>query len=594
MTPGGCRRLWAVAIALCVVYGALAGCKSKPAWEEGRKVLHYPVRAKVGGFEPLHASTQYDGLAQAQVYETLFSYEYLIRPLRLRPLLAASMPTVSEDLRTYTIDVRQGIHFHDDPCFEASGGKGREMVAADVIYSIARMADSTRRPQGWWLYQDRIVGFDAFKERMDARPPGAPFDWDAPIEGLETEGKYRLKITLERPFPQFLYVLAMGYAAVVPRECTEYYGDEYSSHPVGTGPFRLASWVRGSRLVFEKNPTYHDERYPTEASPELAARGLLAAAGQKVPFLDAIVFHVYEQDQPMWLKFRVGDLDMAQVPAEYFDVLFDKTKSLRAPLVEEGMQNYNLPLLDFIYRGFNMEDPVVGKGERAKLLRQAISLALDTAELDAAFYNSTCVLFDGPIPPGLDGYAPGVISPYRGPDIEKARELLARAGYPDGKGLPVLHYETDNSSNTSEQTEMVVRQLKKIGVVLQPNFNSFPELSQKLKRKKAQMFNLAWGADYPDAENFLQIFYGPNEAPGSNNFNYKNPEYDRLYEQSRTMQPGPERTAIYERMRDILIEDAPSFGSMARIRFYVWNQQVKNVMPNETWYDWFKYLDIAR
>lgn len=579
---------------LGVLAGATTACKTVPEWQKGKKILHYPIRAKIGSLDPVVRSSNYDTMSRAQVYESLFSYKYLIQPFELRPLLAAAMPTVSEDKTTYTIELRRGVTFQDDPCFEAGPepGQGREVVAQDVVYSMMRMADRDRKPGGWWLYRDRIVGFDAFQERMNQRPPGAPFEWDAEIAGLRATDRYQLRIQLERPFPQFLYILAMTYTAVVPRECAEYYGEEFGNHPVGTGPFRLREWVRGSRLIYERNPEYREEYYPTEASPELEKRGLLAAAGQRVPFLDGIMFHLFEQDQPMWLKFRVGDLDVTQVPAEYQPVIYDKEFQLREKFRDEGIDGYNLPLLDFIYRGFNMADPVVGKGESAKYLRQAIAAALDTGEINRSFYNSAAILYDGPIPPGLAGHSPGVISPYRGPDLDKARELLARAGYPGGEGLPVINYETSRGGNSAEQSEMYARQLAAIGIELETNINSFPELQEKIKGRKAQIFGLAWGADYPDAENFLQLFYGPNETPGSNNFNYKNPEFDRLYDQIRTMEPGPERAAVYERMRDILIEDAPAIGSMARTRFYLWNKRVKNILPAEVWPHWFKFIDL--
>lgn len=574
---------------------ALGACKQKAEWERGKKVIHLAMRAKIGSLDPVRSSTQYAGLAQAQMYETLYTYKYLVRPLEITPLLATDMPEISEDGSTYTVRLRRGVKFHDNKCFEATDGKGREMVAKDVEYSLKRMADKDLRPGGWWIYADRIKGFDAFQKRMQARKAGETFDWDAKVEGIEVVDSHTVRFHLVRPFPQFLYILAMGYTAIMPRECAEFYGATFSSNPVGTGPFVLHKWSRGNRIVFFKNPTYREVLYPSEADDYAKKMGLTAAAGKRVPFVDALVFHIFEQDQPMWLKFRVGDVHMAQVPSEYQDAIYTKKRTLRKKFVDQGMRNYNLALFDFIYRGFNMEDKVIGLpgGERAKLVRQAISLAMDTGEINDAFYNNGAVLYDGPIPPGLDGYEPGITSPYRGPNIEKAKELLAKAGYPEGKGFPTLQYEISNSSNTVEQSEMFTRQLKKIGIKLSVNTNSFPELSDKLKRKKAQMFGLAWGADYPDAENFLQLFYGPNEAPGSNNFNYKKPEYDALFNQARTMLPGPERTAIYKKMRAMLIEDVPAFGSMARTRYYAWNKKLKNVYPIETWYRWYKFLDIS-
>jgi ABC-type transport system substrate-binding protein len=581
------RHLPTLLLACCVLLAA-GSCKKRAAWEKGKKVAHLTVRAKLGTLDPIRSSSSYDSEVQSQVYEGLYTYKYLVRPYELEPLLAKRMPQVSDDGLTYTIDIREGVYFQDNECFP--GGKGRELIAKDFVYSMMRMADDQNQPTGWWIYTDRIVGFDAFEKRMSERGD-APFDWDAEVEGLQAIDKYKFQIKLVRPFPQMLYVLAMSYAFAVPRECAEYYGKTFTNTAVGTGPFTLRNWTRGSRIILDKNPTYRDAYYPTEASPEY--QHMLGDAGKKIPFLDAIVYHVYEQDQPMWLKFRVRDVDMTQLPAEYHEAVFDEDLKLRESFVEEGVTNFNLPLLDFIYRGFNMDDPVVGKGEKAKYLRQAISLAFNSAEINDAFYNNSCVLYDGPVPPGLDSYVEGITSPYRGPDLEKAKALMVKAGYPDGKGLPSIQLDTSVSSNSAEQAEMLSRAVGRIGVKIEVNLNSFSELSNKLKKKKAQMFGLAWGADYPDAENFLQLFYGPNEAPGSNNFNYKNPAYDALYNKSRTLQPSPERTAVYQKMREILIEDAPSFGHMARIRFFLWHKRLRNVLPDETFDNWRKYINIV-
>jgi ABC-type transport system substrate-binding protein len=294
----------------------------------------------------------------------------------------------------------------------------------------------------------------------------------------------------------------------------------------------------------------------------------------------------------MVLKWRVKDLDFIQTPAEYIDVLFDANRKLRSSLVVAGIGSHPHAKLDFIFRGFNMDDPIVGGFERGKLVRQAISLAFDTEEMSDAFYNGTVVRYDGPIPPGLEGHPPGVISPFRGPNIERAKGLLVKAGYPEGKGLPPLQYHSNRGQNSSEQAEMAQRQLRKIGVELEVSLHSFPELDDLMKRKKAQMFSLSWGSDYPDAENNLALFYGPNKSPGANGFNYENPEYDALYEHARTMKPSPERTALYVKMRDIVIEDCPAIGSMARTRYYVWNPRVKNFKPDETWHSWLKYVDV--
>ena len=486
-----------------------------------------------------------------------------------------------------------------NPCFQKENKdhpNTRELTTDDVFYSLKRMANRTLRPQGWWVFNGRIKGFDAFKEAQNANTDG--FNYAAKVPGFEKISKYQFRIHLTKPYPQFLFVLAMNYTSVVAKEAVEYYGDQFPKHPIGTGPFTLKTWKRGSKLEFVRNPDYRQEFFPkksliTENDQHLK---LSEYADKQIPFLDGIIMEVYEQVQPAWLKWRVQDLDFVRVPAEFHDAIFNKSNRLRQKFKSEGVEQFNLPLLDFIYRGFNMKHPITG-GEQGKKIRQAISLAMDTEEFNDRFYNNTCILYDGPIPPGLDGFEPGVISPYRGPNLSKARELLKQAGYEHGQkgGKPLeVFFETTIGGQNQMQAEVFTRQLKRIGIDLKPNFNSFPELLDKLHKNKAQMFGLAWGSDYPDAENNLALFYGPNAAGGMNHFNYSNPEYDQLYERISTMQPSPARTVLYKQMRDLIIEQRPAIASMARTRFYVWNGNLKAFKPSETWYTWIKFLDVDR
>lgn len=552
---------------LLVAVASFSSCKRPDPWEKGKRVFHMGLRGSVGTLDPVRASNQFVSQATGAVYETLVEYDYDARPLELVPLLLAKMPQVSEDLRTYRFELAKGVRFHDDPCFDRA--VGRELTAKDVIFSIKRMANPALKPTGWWIYNDRIVGLDDYKKQQADRPKGTAFDYDAPVEGLRVLGEHTFEIELVNPYPQFLYVLAMAYTAVVPREAQERYGLEIARHPVGTGPFRLKEWLPGTKLVFERN-----EHYRQDVS------------------LDALVMHEFEQEQPMWLKFRVGDIDFVQTPAEYQPSIFDAEWNLRPRFLKEELGYFQYNVVDLVYKGFDMEHPITGGFGRGKLVRQAISLAIDNREIGDAFYNDAIVVYDGPIPPGLAGHDEKKISPYRGPNLEKARALLAAAGYPNGENLPPIQYHTNRTTGSIEQVEMLRRQLSKIGVELAGNFHSFPELDSKIKKKQCQMFGLAWVADYPDAENFLALFYGPNASPGANAFNYENPEYDALYEKSRLMSPSPERTAIYERMRDLVIEDVPMVGGFSRKRFYLWNPRVENIRPDETWYTWIRHVRV--
>lgn len=597
--PAARRGLWFVAglplLALTCLF--LAGCGGGAA-ASGKKVLHYPFRARVGNLDPVRTNSQYQNRANSAIFDALLQYRYPVRPFELEPNLLVEMPRVSEDGLTYSFELERGIHFADDPAFASTGGKGPEITTDDVFYSLKRSTDAHWNPTGYWLLQGRIEGLDEYKaaeaarkERFQSEGRGDDFvfDYDRPVSGLRKIDDHRFEIVLTDRFPQFLYVLAMMYTAVVPREAVEHYGLEFGQHPVGSGPFRVKEFWRGSWLKLERNPTFREERIPEDLHPDQIAAGLGEYAGRRLPILDEIVMEIFEQDQPMWLKFRANDLDATQVPAEYWPSTFNDDWELEGWAVEEGVRNYNLPLLDLIYWGFNMEDPVWGQAPESRLVRQAIAYAVSLEDRNDIFYNGTNTIYEGPIPPGLEGYEES----RRPHDVERALRLLEEAGHPRGEGLPVLEYETSRGGNSAEQAEFLRRALDNVGIELEVNLNSFPELSDKLNRKKAAFFGLAWGADYPDAENFLQLFYGPNEAPGSNSFNYKNPEYDRLYERTKTMQPGPERTEIYGRMREIVIRDKPMIGSMARTRFYIWRPRLRNFQPEEVYGTWWKYLDIV-
>ncbi len=588
----------------------LAGCPSEPgsnsvtngsngsssSSDDKEKVVRIPMTTSgPKSLDPADGSSVYDNRCCCLVYETLLQYKYLMRPPTLEPLLLEEMPEVSDDRLTYKFKLKKEVYFHDDPCFE--GGKGREMVASDVIYSWKRIADNDVSSKNWWLMKDTVAGFDEYREAQNAADS---FDYEADVEGFKIINDYEFEVVLKEPVQRFLWTLAMFQFSIVPREAVEKYGnkEKFLNHPVGTGPFRMAEedWVHGKSIVFTRNPNYRECYYPDEHMPDDKEHDFHEPAGTRLPIVDRVEVTFYVDSQPMWLQFRSGNLDYTTVPAENYTTAFNKrTKKLKPEFRKEGITGYHVPLLDFIYFGFNMEDELLGGySDEKKYLRQAISLALDWEERNDSFYNSTCVIYDGMIPPDLAGYPKdgnGPIS-YRGPDLQRAKELLAKAGYPNGEGLPTITYYTSRGANLQQQAEMTTRQLKKIGVNINPRLEDFAPFTETLDNKKAPIFSLAWGSDYPDAENNLQLFYGPNGAPGSNSFNYKNDEFDRLYEKIRLMPPSDERTAIYEKMRDMVIADCAYMGSMARTRSYLVNPRLKNFKPTENFFNWVKYLDV--
>lgn len=583
------RQVLFVLVAATLALGGLAGPSvAKP----GDEVV-IPIPMRTDGprtLDPARGSSTYDNRACSQLYETLLQVCYYDDSL-FEPCLLADLPQALDGGKRYRFKLRTGVRFQDDPCFP--GGRGREVVTSDVFYSLKRLADPANGGKSWWLLKDQIVG-------LGLPPAGEAFDYDAPIEGLVEISDTEFEVALTKPVYRFLWVLTMFQTSVVPHEAVETYGEQFGAHPVGTGPFRLESWTPKQSLVVVRNPTYRECYYPSADKWSAAdvKAGLAEAAGQRLPIPDRLEFTMYIEEQPLWLKFREGSESYIELPFSYFEELFNRrTKRPNAEFRRAGY-GYRLELqLDMIFRAFNMEDPIVGGyTAKAKDLRRAIAYAIDLDEFNSAFYQGMCVQYDGPIPPTLDGYPEGgrVEGAPRGPDLAKARELLARAGYPDGAGLPALRYYTQADSQSIQFVDMLRRQLDQIGVKLDAQFVDFSQLLEIAAKKQAPMFSFAWITDYPDAENNLAMFYSPNVSPGSNHWNYSRPEYDALYEHAAVLPPGPERTSLYSRMRDMVIEDCPMVGSLARQRFYVWQPWLKNARPTNRSWRWYQYLDVDR
>ncbi len=587
-------RRWSMVWVLGVVLGLLASIA--PAQDSsGLKVLQLPIRTDgPKSLDPVQGSTTYDNMSCAQIYETLLINKYS-DPFRYEPLLLEEIPTSDDGGTTWHFRLKKGVQFYSPYGEIFDGSRTRELVTDDVFYSLKRIADKKYQLKNWWLLKDTILGFDEFMEEQNA---AESFDYDAPVEGFRKINDHEFEIVLKKPVTRFLWILTMFQTSVVPREAVEAFGDEFSFKPVGTGPFVLDEWIPKKSLTLNRNPVYHDVRYPAreEWSREDRRARMHRAAGKRVPFVDRIEFTMFVEDNPMWLQFRAGNIAYTEVPDEYFAEAFDKrTGQLREEMAEQGIRAHANKLLDFIFRGFNMDDPLVGGySPEKKALRQAMSLATDLDEFNRTFYSGKNVVYDGPIPPGLDGYPEDGRSPaaYRGPNLELARQKMIEAGYPGGEGLPPIKYYSNRGGNSPEQAELMQRQLSRIGVQLDVQLVDFSTLIEFVNKKKAPMFSFAWSSDYPDAENNLALFYGPNESPGSNHFNYKRSDYDAMYEKVVTMLPGPERTAMYEQMRDMILEDVPFIGSMARERHYLINPWVLNCRPTERYWAWFKFLDV--
>jgi oligopeptide transport system substrate-binding protein len=567
-----------ITLLLVLAFGAI-GCTKKTGAVENS--LQLALSANVKGMDPIFSSDLYSNTVNAQIYDALFEYHYLKRPLELQPLLAESMPEVSKDGLTYTIKIKKGVKFHDSPAFQ--DGKGRELKAADFIYSWKRLATPTNNSDGFWIFDGKIKGFNEWREAL-AKGTGK---FEENIEGLQTPDDYTIVIKLREPYYQLLYVLAMVYAAPVAKEAVEKYGQEYLNHPVGTGPFYMTNWVRNNKIELARHPHWHGQNYPSEGESGDKEKGLLADAGKPIPFVDKIVFQEIIEDQPRWLNFMKGNLDTTGIPKDNFDSAI-KAGDLMPELKGKGLSLYVTQEPDVTYTSFNLSDPNLKNSN----VRKAMALAGDTKTLIEKFYNGRAIPAQTPVPPGVDGYDPNFKNPYREQNLEKAKEYLAKAGFPEGKGLPEFEYATTSSATARQMAEFFQQNMANIGVKIKITTSSWPQFTEKLKSRKGQIWGIAWSADYPDAENFLQLLFGPNSSPGPNNSNFKNEKYDTLYKQAKLLPPGEKRTALYKQMKDIFVEEMPWIPETHRLGYRLGHEWISNYKPHAIIQNDFKYVRV--
>lgn len=528
--------------------------------------------SRIRGFDPAHALDEPTVRATGRLYEGLLQYAHKERPYRLEPLLAAAMPTVSEDGLTWRFELRRGIYFVDDRCFTASGGKGRELVAADVVYSIMRIADTQVGSSGFWTLRGKIEGLDDFRA---ASLGEEPTDYDLPIAGLRAIGTHELEIRLTEPYPQLPWVLAMPYTFVVPREAVEYYGEQFANHPVGTGPYILASARQNYRYEYRVNPQW-------------------VATGRPLPAIRRIVTSVVGDPSTAWLMFLSGQLDLVDVSREQWDSIITPEKELRPDLAARGIVLDQSPQMAITYVAFNMDDPVVGANKK---LRQALSCAFD-AEAWQEFQNGRVLTPNGPVPPGVAGHCVEPL-PY-GFDLARAQKLLAEAGYEGGKDPATgrrlkltLELGTADNQEARQAAELMASFFERVGVVLDLSYNHWPAFLQKLERRQAQLFTLTWLGDYPDAQNFLQLFASQNVSPGPNRANYQSAEFDRLYQQLIALPESPERERLAQAAQAILLEDCPWILSGHPMAFSVRHARLQNYQRHDFPWGMEKHWSLA-
>lgn len=616
-----------------------------------------------GVYEPLYG---YEYLKRP--YELMpLAAEKVVKPAYLDAQgqrLPADAPTASIAYSVYTIPIRKQILFAPHPVFakDAQGNwlcntldpsraaklssplelpeRGtRELTAHDYVYGIKRIASPAVVSPAFGILRSYIVGFDELSEKIgkalqESRSNGKSsrhidlrqFD----CEGVKALDDYTLQITIRGKYPQFDNWMAMAFFAPMPWEAEAFYANpgfaenniSLDTWPVGTGPYMLTISRQNREHVLERNPNYRGLVYPCEGSEEDRKNGFLTDCGKRTPFVDRIVMTMEKEAVPTTSKFLQGYYDSPQITRldvgqGYIVAMGDdpdkeklyKEKKLQFPTTVEA---------NLWYIGFNWLDPIVGAGKtpeearRNRLLRQAISIALDWEEQIAIFEKGQGKTAHGPLPPGLFGWrddGPSAFNPVvfkrtsdgsiKRRSIEEARRLMAEAGYPDGRdaktGRPlVLNFDWQGTSAGSKSfLDWTARQFAKIGIQLEIRATDYNRFQNKMAKGSAQIYYWGWLADYPDAENFFTLLYGPNSkavnGAGENASNYRNERFDELFESLRNLENGPEKARVIDEMIRIVQQDAPwSFGyfptSAAALHHWVKNAKPTQMIRNNVQY----------
>jgi ABC-type transport system substrate-binding protein len=569
------------------------------------RVLRCSFPVAETGMDPAQVSDVYSRTLTASIFEGLYGYDHLARPAKSVLVTAAGMPEVADNWREFTIRIQRGIFFADDPAFKgAIPGKGRELVAQDYVYSILRFADpATKSPLFSSVQNWGIVGLD--ERRQQAIDSKKPFDYDTPLPGLQALDRTTLRFRLKETRPRFVESLSVGdlYGAVA-REVVEFYGDKIMAHPVGTGPFRLASWRRSSRIVLERNPTYRKVLWQAEPAAD-DAEGQAAAkklTGRTLPLVDRVEIDIIEAAQPRWLAFLNGQHDVIErMPPEFIDIAMPGGKT--APhLAKRGVRGVRTLTADVTFMYFNMEDPVVGglAPERVAL-RRAIGLATDTQREIRTLRKGMAIPAQSPVMPHLTGYDPAFKSEMSAYDPARARALLDLYGWtdrngdgwreqPDGKPL-VLEIATQPDQTSRDLDELRQKNLQAIGLRVEFKPAKWPENLKAGRAGKLQIWALASLASQPDGQNIFDRYFGPQSGL-QNIARFKHPELDRIYQQMSQLPDGPERLALFEQIKKLAVAYMPYKLGVHRFVADLMTDRVVGFKRPIFWLNWYHMVDV--
>ncbi|HQT81414.1 MAG: hypothetical protein B7Z60_06070 [Ferrovum sp. 37-45-19] len=557
------------------------------------KVFHLSMSAAETGFDPVMTSDLNTAAIEEQIFESLLTYDYLARPVKLVPRLAAQMPQITNQGKTWLFTLKKGVIFAPDPVFK---NHRREVKAADVAYTIKRFMDPKNRSPYKFLVDHKIVGLNAL---ADAAKKTGHFDYDAPVAGLEIVGPYQIRIHLTGTDYNFGHAMAQPMFGIVAREVIEAYHGDSASHPVGTGPYMLGEWIRSASMTLVKNPNYRHELWHFTSQDPLDQPLIKEMTGKPIPQIDKIDIQIVEESQSAYLSFLKGELDVLGVPGQFAPKVLSGDQ-LKPQLKRQGILLQRLVDPSIAYYFINMQDPMLGGMSLSRIaLRRAILMALNDDEMIRVIYKGQAFREAFPIPEGVAGHD-ATYQSLINYNPREANDLLDKMGFrkdKDGYRLEVdgsplyVKYTTSLTSQDRDLEEIMKKSLDRIGIRFVSEKLKFPEIIRAERSCRVAMRLSAWIADYPDGDNFMQLWYGPHTHE-NNASCYQDSEWDKIYEKSEALPNSPERDQLYRQLARLLEINGVTKVSTSHIRNvliqpWVLGYKAHPILPS-TW----SYLDI--
>jgi ABC-type transport system substrate-binding protein len=565
------------------------------------KVLRYAFQSAETGFDPAQVSDLYSRYVTAHIFDSLYAYDHLARPFKIKPATADGFPEHSADYRVWTIRVRPGIFFADDPAFN---GARRELTAQDYVYTLKRAFDPRwKSPSYAVLSELKFRGLEALRQAVTKDRQA--FDYDRPVEGLRALDRYTLQISLENPQPRLLQLLADSslYGAVA-REVVEKYGDTIMAHPVGTGPFRLTDWRRSSKIVLERNPGYREHLYDAEPNADDTEGQAMAARlrGRRLPMVDRVEISIIEEQQPRWLSFLNGQQDfLDRLPNEFVNIAIPGGK-LAPNLARRGIQMLRELGSDVTGTVFNMDDATVGGYTPEKVaLRRAIGLATDVDKEIRLARRGQAIPAQSGVSPYTYGFDPMSRSENGEYNLARARALLDTYGYldrdgdgwrenPDGTPLTIIK-STQPSQLMRQFDELLKVDMTALGVRIEFRSAKWPDNMKNARAGKYMMWSLGWGSAAPDSQPTLDLAASLH-AGGQNIAFFRHKRFDEIHARTNVMPDGPERLALMQEANRIMTAYMPYKYHVHRIFTDLAQPWVTGYRRPPVWSTWWTYVDV--